>query len=115
MTRGADIPHGPIALGCSQGGFLPQVGLHRRAGVFYQESSYSHLWLAFPFLVASVVFVFLPLSGLCCFYGAVIINAYLWGWMASRIKSAAERRKGFADNVFDAIDRADRKSTRLNS
>lgn len=63
MTRSADIPHGPIALGYSLGGFLPQVGLHRRGGVFYQESSYSHLWLAFPFLVSGVVIMFLPLGG----------------------------------------------------
>ena len=63
MIPSADIPHGPIALGYSIGGFLPQVGLHRRGGIFYQESSYSHLWLAFPFLVAGLVVVLLPLSG----------------------------------------------------
>jgi hypothetical protein len=62
MTRDTDIPHGAMPLGYSLGGFLPQVGMHRRAGVYYQESSRSHLWLAAPFLVAGVVVTFLPLS-----------------------------------------------------
>jgi hypothetical protein len=63
MTRSVDIPHGPIALGYSLGGFLPQVGLHSRGGLFYQESSYSHLWLAVPFMVAGIIIIFLPLGG----------------------------------------------------
>ena len=62
MTRDADIPHGPMPLGYSFGGFLPQVGIHRRRGVFYQESSRWHLWLAVPFLAAGVIVSCLSLS-----------------------------------------------------
>ncbi len=62
MNRDAEIPHGPMPLGYSLGGFLPQVGIHRRGGVFCQESSRSHLWMAVPFLVAGLVVSFLALS-----------------------------------------------------
>ena len=44
------------------GGFSPQVGLHRRGRIFYQESSYWHLGIAIPFLLAAVVVARLPLD-----------------------------------------------------
>jgi hypothetical protein len=62
MTTATDIPHGPIQLGYSLGGFLPQVALHRRGQVFYQQSSYWHVGVAVPFVLAAAVFCFLPLE-----------------------------------------------------
>jgi hypothetical protein len=62
MIREPDIPHGPMPLGFSLGGLLPQVGIYRRRGVFFQESSRSHLWLAAPFLMGGVVVIFLALG-----------------------------------------------------
>jgi hypothetical protein len=62
MTRETDIPHGPLPLGYTLGGLLPQVGLHHRGGAFYQQSSYWHLCLAGIFLVPAIVFTFLPLD-----------------------------------------------------
>jgi hypothetical protein len=61
MDNEVDIPHGPIQLGYTLGGFRPQVGLHRRGRAYYQQSSYWHLWLSGLFLVAAVVSASLPL------------------------------------------------------
>jgi hypothetical protein len=58
----AGIPRGPIQLGYSLGGLLPHLGLHRRGRAYYQESSYWHLVLALPFLIAAAVLMFLPLG-----------------------------------------------------
>jgi hypothetical protein len=39
---------------------------------------------------------------LLCFWGAVIINGYLWGWTVSRITRAVQRQKTTPQNAFDA-------------
>jgi hypothetical protein len=77
MTRQTDIPHGPIALGYSLGGLLPQVGLHRRGQAFHQESSYWHLALAVPFLVGAIVLIFLPVATYtkCVWVGFLVFTA----------------------------------------
>ena len=62
MTRETDMPHGPMRLGYTLGGFLPQVAIHRRGRAFYQQSSYWHLSLAGLFLLPAIVFTFLPLA-----------------------------------------------------
>jgi len=41
-------------------GFVPHVGLHRRGGLYYQESSYSHLWFLGAMLFAAVAVALLP-------------------------------------------------------
>jgi hypothetical protein len=41
-------------------GFLPPIGLHRRGGVFYQESSYSFFWFCGVMLAAAAVLAVLP-------------------------------------------------------
>lgn len=77
VTRDTDIPHGPMKLDYVSTGLLPEVGLHRRGHVFYQQSSYWHLWLSIPFPLAAMVIAFLPLdtytrcvwAGFCVFMG----------------------------------------------
>lgn len=44
----------------SYGGFLPAIGLHRRGGVFYQESSYAHFWFFGVMIVFAGVLAALP-------------------------------------------------------
>ena len=41
-------------------GFLPHLGLHRRGGLFYQESSYSHLWFFGIMITIALVIAVLP-------------------------------------------------------
>jgi hypothetical protein len=48
------IGHGPSS------GFLQPMGLHRRGGVFYQESSYSHLWFFGIMIAIALVIAVLP-------------------------------------------------------
>ena len=62
MTQDTDIPREPVLLGYTSTGLLPDVGLHRRGHLFCQQSSYVHLWLSVPFLLAAVVVPFLPLG-----------------------------------------------------
>ncbi len=77
MKRQTDIPHGPIELGYTLGGLLPQVGLHRRGQVFYQQSSYWHLGISAPFVIAALVCAFLPLDTYtkCVFVGFLLFTA----------------------------------------
>ena len=58
MSNDSDIPHEPMTLGYTGTGFLPEVGLHRRGHLFCQQSSYTHLWLAAPFLDVALVVPF---------------------------------------------------------
>src|SRR5437867_221694 len=63
MSRETDIPHGPMQLDYSLGGFFPQVGIRRRGRAFYQQSSHWHLWLSGLFVVPAIAFSLLPLDG----------------------------------------------------
>jgi hypothetical protein len=56
-----EIPQNPLPVHYNNSGFLPHVGLHRRGGIYYQESSHSHRWLFAVMMFAAVVACFLPL------------------------------------------------------
>ncbi len=73
MTCQTDVPHGPIELGYTLGGMLPQVGLHRRGQAFRQESSYWHLGLAVPFFLGAIVVAILPLAAYTRFIWAGLL------------------------------------------
>jgi len=60
MKSTAEIPREALELRYNSSGFLPDIGLHRRGGLFYQESSYSHFWLLGALLVGAVVMALLP-------------------------------------------------------
>ena len=49
-----------VRIGQTNTGFLPHVGLHRRGGIFYQESSYSFFWFCGVMLAAAAVLAVLP-------------------------------------------------------
>jgi hypothetical protein len=73
-----EIPHEPMQINYTGTGFLPQVELHRRRRMYYQQSSYWHLLLSSLFPLAAIVIAFLPLetytkwvwAGFCLFTGA---------------------------------------------
>jgi len=49
-----------VRIGHTYTGFLPPIGLHRRGGVFYQESSYSFLWFFGVMLAAATALALSP-------------------------------------------------------
>src|SRR6476660_132319 len=53
------LPSEPVADSGFQSGGLPLVGLHRRNGVFYHESSYSHLCFVASMVALAVASHFL--------------------------------------------------------
>ena len=60
MTPATDIPREALNIRYNSSGVLPQVGLHRCHGMFYQESSYSHFWFFGTMLAVAVVILLLP-------------------------------------------------------
>src|SRR5688572_11648793 len=83
-----DIPHQPLALNYNNGGFVPHVGLHRRAHLFYQESSYSHFWLAGSMFLAAFAITLLPwhtlaLGGVKLKYYVALIG--IWGGICAGV------------------------------
>jgi len=77
MNRQTDIPSGPIELGYTLGGLLPQVSLHQRGRTFRQESSYWHLGLAVPFVLSAILLLFVPLATYtkCVWVGFLLFTA----------------------------------------
>lgn len=73
-----EIPTEPLEMEYTSFGFVPDVGLHRRGQLFYQQSSYWHLGVSCPFFVAAVVVALVPWdsyakwvwAGFCLWTGA---------------------------------------------
>ena len=59
MTKN-DIPAEPLDVRDNTWGFLPNIGLHGKQGVFHQESSYSYFWFLGVMLAAAAVVFMLP-------------------------------------------------------
>lgn len=57
-----EIPRTPLEVNHVSTGFLPMVGLHRRGGKVWHESSYSMLVVAGGLLAGAVVMALLPLE-----------------------------------------------------
>jgi len=56
----SEIPQQALDLHYNSRGFLPDVGLHRRGDMFYQERSKSHHWLFGIMVVGAVIVALLP-------------------------------------------------------
>ncbi len=55
-----DIPREALDIRYNSSGSLPDVGLHERDGIYYQESSYSHFGFFGVMLAVAVMIVFAP-------------------------------------------------------
>jgi len=60
MMSEPEIPREPLQVSHNYSGSLPPVGLHRKGALYFQESSYSDIWLSGGMLVAAVVVALLP-------------------------------------------------------
>ena len=69
MPQNQDIPREALKLEYNSSGFLPDVGLHRKGELIYQESSYWHLGLGAVILIIAVIISLLHWDTPAAFYG----------------------------------------------
>lgn len=60
VNPNSEIPHEPLDLSYSSGGFLPDIGIYRCGGTFCHRPAHSHWWFFGIMLVGAVVVTLLP-------------------------------------------------------
>ncbi|MDB6151870.1 MAG: hypothetical protein JWL90_323 [Chthoniobacteraceae bacterium] len=82
MTPTPDIPRGALDINYNSSGSFPNVELHGRSSLFYQESSYSHFRLFGVLFLAAAVISLLPWQAVA--YGGLKLKYWIaigcaWG------------------------------------